>query len=487
MDEKAIAPHPTGVVLVVLDSMRFDAFDPALDGATPQMAGLAREGTLFTRAIAPAAWTLPSFISMMTGLTPTQHRLQAMSSAKDAILRANRGIKELVDHGRFLPSALGATGVSTFLGSANVWVSPASGFGHAFDEVVYVPFPPRSRSKARDATHDGAAIQSDSMSSLPSGLKKILPVGVKHMGRLVVERISALGRMTPVARWALRRGDKGSDDVIQGFERWVSNQKGAFFALICLIDTHDPHLAPKGWGPADPFAIASTVLSAGRSLARKMNQHNWGYKKMSQREIARLHSAYRAEVRYSDHCIGRIKAILQERDLLETTTLIVTADHGESFGEHGLIGHGVSLGEQVTRVPLIARGPHFTDEEVSEPVSLASLAATIAKIFGTELGSTPALTSDEGKGQARLEVEPPGSYFHSSGVRFKRPPEGMDRPAAAFYDGSWKLIVGSFWREALYDLVTDPEEKDNLIARGYSDALEGMRREWEERTGVARG
>jgi arylsulfatase A-like enzyme len=475
-----LSPSNNGVVLIVLDSVRGDSIDYD-DGNTPAISRLGARGMRYDRAIAPAAWTLPSFVSMMTGLSPTEHGLQAMGSAKDAIVRAGAGIGRFVSDGAFLPAALSKDGVKTFLGSANVWVSPASGFGRAFDAVAYVAFPPGPSRKGSPPGSEGAAIQSDSKQHAPDWARRRLPVPVKHAGKVLIEKASTINRIRPVGRWALKRGDKGGSAVVDSFSRWVREQDGPFFALVALIETHDPHLAPRGWGPADRRTIAWTVATSGRGLARRMNQHNWGYRSMSQQTIARLRRAYMAEVRYSDHCVDRI--VRAVTDAGKDATFIVTADHGESFGEHGLVGHGVSLGEQVARVPLVAAGPSIRPGRESRPVGLASTASAVADILdSSSTFPTGSLLSDATKGGARIEVEAPGRYFHSAGMRYREPPEGADRPAAAFYEENMKLIVGSFWGEALYDLAVDPTESANLIRRReIPEGLAKMRDAWQAR------
>jgi arylsulfatase A-like enzyme len=284
----------------------------------------------------------------------------------------------------------------------------------------------------------------------------------------------------------MAREDKGGERVVAALER--SLRAGMpFFGMLNLIETHGPHLAPRGYGPPDRSAIAATVLRPGQTWTRRMHEHNWSYKRLPDRVIARQRKAYAAEVRYADHCIGSILQALREQGLGDEVTIIVTGDHGEAFGEDGLVGHGLSLGESVLNVPLLVKGPGVPQGTVDEPVSLASFAATVAESLVAEAHPfpTPSFFDDAGRGRARAELEAPWDHFHPPGLRSREAPPGMQRPAAAFYDGTLKLIDGSFWGEALYDLSADPGEDTNLIRhRDVPEGIARMRSEWRERVGL---
>ena len=210
---------------------------------------------------------------------------------------------------------------------------------------------------------------------------------------------------------------------------------------------------------------------------------------MSDSTLRRLKRAYSGEVRYADRLVARIVDQLRALGLADDVTLAVTGDHGESFGEHGIVGHGMSLGQPVAGVPLVVAGPGITRDRVDAPVSLSALAGTVAEaLVGAEHPfPIPSLTRQEARGAARFEVEPPWIHFPPPGLKMRQAPEGMDLPAAAFYEGDMKLIVGSFWKEALYDLRVDPGETTNLIGRVPVPAgLQRMRDEWERSVPGAR-
>lgn len=471
--------HPQGVIVLVLDSLRADHV--AAD-RTPFLVELSARSTVFERAIAPAAWTLPSHASMLTGLSPTEHLIRSTGGIRESLLAARRGVDALVEADRFLPVWLEARGVRTFLGSSIGWLSPASGLSTGFDTVDFVPFPPGRRNQSRPP-----AAQPQVPAPAPRALQRIVPVPVKHVVRTGLELVREGRRALPMAKWVMSGEDKGAARLEAGLAAWLSNIDGSpFFAMVNLIETHDPHIAPKGFGRRDWRSVKATV--GVKRFTRRTNMHNWGYSQLPGSEIQRLKDAYRAQASYADRCVQRIVGQLELLGLLESVTVIVTADHGEGFGEHGLLGHGIPLTESVLHVPLIVFTSSRTAGRVSEPVSLSAIASSVAVELVGEPGpfGLPTLVHEEGRGNARSEVEAPGRYFHSSGFKLKEAPAEMDRPAAAFYSGALKLIVGSFWGEALYDLDSDPTETRNLIGeREIPAALAEARTLWERRTGLA--
>lgn len=465
----------SGVVVIVLDSLRADHVSQGTRSLTPFLDELSARGVVFERAVAPAAWTLPSHVSMLTGLSPTEHRIQSCGGVRPTLSAARDRITRLVGEGRYLPTWLAGQGVDTFLGSSIGWLSQASGFGQGFGKIAYVPFPPGGKPDSRGPS------QKVSPAALQRRARE-LPVPVKHLGKMGLETLAEVRRAIPISKWVASRQDKGASRIEAAFADWIAKVEGPFFALINLIETHDPHIAPKGLGTRDLRSVVATI--GGKTFTRRMNLHNWGYRSLPSGEIDRLMRAYRAETNYADLCVRRIVSHLTRAGLEKDTTIIVTADHGESFGEHGLVGHGIPLTQSVLHVPLIVAGPSAPQEKVSSVVGLGALAGSVAATMTGGPGpfGPPSFIAQEGRGIARCEVEAPGRYFHTSGLKIRQISDEMDRPAAAFYQGAFKLIVGSFWGEALYDLDSDPTESTNLIGqRPIPGPIAEMRALWEQR------
>jgi hypothetical protein len=164
---------------------------------------------------------------------------------------------------------------------------------------------------------------------------------------------------------------------------------------------------------------------------------------------------YLRELSLVDAALGRIVEALDRPAWASRAVLIVSADHGESFGEHGAHSHATVVYEDAVRVPLLVRAPRLAPSVVAHPVTLLDVAPTLLDVFGLETpGSMRGLTLI---GAARGGALPSRLIPIESGIGL----QSIVRP-----DGI-KLIAdtksGTF--EA-YDLSADPDELVDLVAAG---------------------
>jgi len=160
---------------------------------------------------------------------------------------------------------------------------------------------------------------------------------------------------------------------------------------------------------------------------------------------------YLSEVAIVDTQLARIISVLESR-FGWRWVLIVTADHGEAFGEHQTTGHAKTLYEELLHVPLLIRSPFFPKHVVEQRVGLVDLAPTILDLFGM---NTP----------ATFDGQNLGPILVNHGVTLTRPllAEGRLRRAITSADGL-KVIEDSRRKTVeAYDLVRDPLELNNLF------------------------
>ena len=178
-----------------------------------------------------------------------------------------------------------------------------------------------------------------------------------------------------------------------------------------------------------------------------------------------------------DEQLGKLVDELERRGVLEQTWLIITSDHGESFGEHaGIFCHGTSLYETELHVPLlvIPPGGSATKQAVKEPVSLRDLAATIVDLAGLEAGAPfPGVSLARFWEQTALNGAGPDSrHVQRRSPRWFRttrsvaiPGSDPDQlsPLGAVKEHDWSYIrrEGNV-REELFRLRQDPKEQHNL-------------------------
>jgi hypothetical protein len=163
---------------------------------------------------------------------------------------------------------------------------------------------------------------------------------------------------------------------------------------------------------------------------------------------------YVKDVARVDRELGRLVRHLDDTGLSKRTLLVVGADHGEAFGEHGAPFHATIVYEEVARIPLLVRGPGVLAREIREPVSLLDVTPTILDAFG---------------------IETPGSFMGQSLLPLVAGQEKrLERPIAicsagglaALYvpGGNKKVILDSRRRTIeVYDLERDPDERVNLV------------------------
>ncbi len=171
---------------------------------------------------------------------------------------------------------------------------------------------------------------------------------------------------------------------------------------------------------------------------------------------------YLGEIAYTDSQVGRLVQELRQRELLDSTLLVLVADHGESLGGHGEAQHGFFIYDEATHVPLIMRVPfgNYGGQRRSETVSIVDVMPTVLEIIGIEPGLefqgrslAPLLEPGTGPGN-----EPEKRYIYSESW-YARLHYGWS-DLRALRDERYKLILSS--DPELYDLIEDPDERHDL-------------------------
>jgi len=237
------------------------------------------------------------------------------------------------------------------------------------------------------------------------------------------------------------------------------------------MDTHAPFFPPQD--PRARFAprVSDEIArSANRKATELFPTHDF-----SPQEEQALRDLYDAEVAGLDAELRRLFEALEQRGILGTALVIVTADHGEEFLEHGNVGHGYGLFNETVHVPLIIAGPGITAGVVSENVSLIDLAPTLLDLAGL-----PPEARFAGRSLAPLlrgaagEAPTPDVLLqllrNHKGWDLRTHVEGLVR-------GDQKLLIPKeeAFPPELFDLTADPAElKPNTVAAAtqpLNDAL----------------
>ena len=165
-----------------------------------------------------------------------------------------------------------------------------------------------------------------------------------------------------------------AEDVTPPAIEWLrDNRDRPFFLWVHYFDPHSPyHLR--------------TEFASPESNGHPDNSADWANKE----DQKRIHK-YDSEIGYVDHHIGKLLAELDDLELRDSTIVALTADHGESLGEHGYVGHGRRLFEGIVHIPLILRYPRTipAGRVIPRAASLLDLTPTLLELaLGKEKTAT---------------------------------------------------------------------------------------------------
>jgi len=183
-----------------------------------------------------------------------------------------------------------------------------------------------------------------------------------------------------------------------------------------------------------------------------------------------LRDRYDAEVTFTDRWLGKLLDFIAQKSWAKRTAIIITADHGEAFGEHNQINHGFEVWENLVRVPMFFVVPGAAPRHIDTPRSAIDLAPTILELFG--------LPPDPGFEGKSLVPELFGGAAEPRDVIVDLPmTSDNDKRRAIVHD---KLKIVAYGKDELlrlYDLSADPDEK-SPITRG--EAFDAMAKRYRE-------
>ena len=377
------------VIVISVDTLRADSVSYAGGHvATPNIDQLARDGIVFTNAMSPAPWTLPAVVSIMTGLGPSAHT-------------ADRYNLRVPDELNTLAERLDDAGYATAAVVSNYFVGAKVNLAQGFRE--FHGFPKEKLGQS---------------------------VGAKSLRRLFPESF---------------REDLSTAEITTFVTRWLrENAQRDFMLWVHYYDPHEPYSPPKSFRPNPP-----PVERIGWHLLA-LGPIQLGVLQPNAEERAWIRKLYDAEVRYVDSGVGDILATLKHLGLYEEALIVFVSDHGEEFWEHGRVGHGHSLFQELLHVPLIVKLPGAAEHRtIDAVVSTSAVTPTVLDVLdvpfdgGDDATSSLVHESSDGGGSS------PAKCSISEGWNFRM----------AIQCGALKYVhdpVGN--RHQFYDLSKDPGE-----------------------------
>jgi arylsulfatase A-like enzyme len=416
-------PAKKNILLVSIDTLRADHVHSYgyWRPTTPRLDQLATRGVRFTDCTVQSPYTLPSHVSIFSGQCPSVHGVQEAGRAISAARTP------------MLARILSQRGWTTRAFTAGGFVSPVFGFAEGFDGYSNID-PLRD-----DSSPHFQALLSQQPETISADL-------VREYGP---ERV----------------------------KEWITDHADEpFFLFLHTYAVHDFDPPP---GYLDRFADPDTS-----DLKDFMPYMDWRYiteHGISDEDLAHIVRHYDAALLYVDEVIGEVLDHLETQGLRENTIVVVTSDHGKELVERGIIGHGVTLYEEMVRVPLIIDRPGGEPGVVNRPVMSIDIAPTLLGLLG-------------------LPIDPrmQGVDLFADSIPERTIWSEVVDPLAHKYclrEQGWKLIHDPEEREVLFpspgpwelfSLSDDPEEKANLFeaepraAERLSESLLRLRGRYEE-------
>jgi len=411
IDQQINAPKGPNVIILLVDALRKDHL--GLYGyhreTTPNIDRFSQEAVIFQNAISQSSWTPPSIASLFSSFYPSVHGVISRGRSKE---------HSLDDKIVTFAEVLKEKGYKTAAFLANPIIIKRASFDQGFDVFV-------------DRSHVPP----------PKVIRKAFRWITKNKYELAYLPAPELNRR------ALQ---------------WIhQNKNSPFFAYLHYMDVHSPYELPQ---PYDSFFQSNKVR-----LMNEKEVDQFVHFEEDHRDLNYYIDRYDGGIRFMDAQIGQLLKKLEEYGLLKNTIVVITADHGEAFLDHGFSNHGWTLYQEEINVPLIVKLPETmaSPRKIQDKVGLIDIGVTILSALNYSFPyKTDGLDLFAGSTGDRPDDRP---LFAAELSEISKGP-----PKIAMIKGGTKAIylVAEQRVTELYNLARDPLEKRNLIHRSTEKRLE---------------
>lgn len=356
--DAGIAPRPAAlagararkapnVFVVLLDTLRADhlgAYGYARN-TSPRMDELARQAVLFERAYSTSNWTRPAVASLHTSTLPSRH----------GVTDQEHGLPTSLS---LLAECLRGDGYRTGFFTVGANTEPADGYWRGVDRFYF-------------ATTPAVLARTTLFANVVFGL-------VPPLDRALAKRRSAGASVTA--------DPTDPENITSEALRWAqaAERDRPLFAYIHYMGPHRPY------SPPSPFDRAFSQLGMVPRLSIPPEE-SAGPNALTPEDREQMVAQYDAEILWHDGQVGALLDGLRQAGRLDDAVVVLTADHGEGFGEHGVWAHGTGLFEEIVHIPLIVwRSGSVAGQpgRVALPVSLQDIAPTLSQLAMSKIPSS---------------------------------------------------------------------------------------------------
>lgn len=423
------------IIIIIIDAGRFDYLScyGYFQKLTPHIDKLAQKSILFENVTTVAPWTVPSHASMFTGLYPNQHL------ANWNTLKIKEGIPTIFD-------ILRGKGYKIAVFVANdTLIYPCEMFGREAD--IY-GLDRRGRSKDDSGFVDG-----------------------------------------------FRQEDSNCERITSFFMDWLGKrQKEPFMLYFNYYDLHSKYDA------REPYLSKYMTKEDQKILFKVGDRFSFHFREMNREaevtkeQIRAMRNLYKAKMAAIDENIGKVVNKLRENKLLNNTFIFITADHGDTLGDHTYpsFHHQFSIYNALTRIPLIIHSPKLESHAQRVVVPLIQnidIFPTILDLCGIDktahVSCPPAVSLkeyifDNSQKQPRdyaISMYEAPKKFVNWNKEYVNP--AYVRKLLSIQDGRFKLIFSDDDRVELYDIIADPREQKD-ISSNFPEKCEKLKAEFRK-------
>jgi arylsulfatase A-like enzyme len=410
---------PMNVLLVTMDTQRADYLGCYGDKITrtPNIDALASESAVFMEAYSQIPITLPSHLSIFTSTYPAVHGVRSNTKPRKMPGRLNTMAEIFKDHGYRTGAVVSAYILSSLYETAR-------GFDTYDDKFENKEF---------------------------YRLMRVKP-------KLTIARAIEIVGIKPDKHYE-RKANKTTSRAIGWLDELRDNIP--FFLWVHYYDPHCYYNPPSPW---DTLYFENTknideiedVLAKARTYFPKQTIQT----ELSDKELQVVDALYRGEVSFMDFHFGKLVSHLERKGFLDNTLIVLTADHGETIGEHNTLGHSMWLYRPIIHIPLLIYHPGSVPSIIVEKETVQSI-----DIMPTILDILNIPIPEQVQGRSLVPLfsgksqETATAYFETLCA------SRVERRSVGVRFGPWKYIYHPWGDiELLFHLEDDPMEVNNLIA-----------------------
>lgn len=461
------------IIVLLLDTVR--ASDTYGNSALGTINYLARNATNYTHAVSPGVWTAPTHAALFTNKKVSEIRHVSKNFLTNGTYKIDPWMvrtKFLNANENTIARKLSTHGYQSVLLSNNPFLTSFTNLAAGFDKIQDVWLESNIKYNKSLANKFNFILKGGA-----SARVKMIETGyaaTRFLPKSVMDTVYVKLRKTMFSSTSKIDGsyelDRGADYTNQCLQKHLTYNYDyrPQFMFINYMEAHEHYPTEDTKVSQDKWAYLSG--------AEEINDYN----------MKHLHDAYLKRLKYLDKSIKGTINILKKRGLLENATVIITSDHGQFFGEHGLLFHSLPPYEGVSRVPLVAANYENGNlvklkDTVDTPVSISALHTSILNLASGKYDHLNGnLRKDryvicehtgisEGWDEKLLKMLAPRSVTAANVLHAKR---HFNKKITAVYEKEMKLIhYFGRQKDELYNIEKDPSESTNVIGANRQLAL----------------